>query len=149
MTSETQNQTTENSTELLDGVKILIARMGTHPEDFVPNLFGDMVQKTPKFYAVAQGLSGVVLRGDLSELFTHLTAEEKTALVVAYRAMMRQAFTAGVIARLFEEKQDEDEGLTLKYKTQGRYQKAVLAPTPSHLGTAVAKQEGAMVNPWK
>lgn len=138
MTSETQNQTTENSTELLEGVRILIDRMESTPEDFIydNDRTLHLTQYTPKFHHIAQKLDTILSGATDYNIFSHLTAEEKTALLVAYRKMMRQHFTAHVIARTFAEKEaPESNGKQVKAK--------------QYFGTAVAKQEGAMVAPWK
>lgn len=131
-------------------MRILIDRMESHPQEFIYDSHKLSIQATPKFHYIVSLLDGVLSGDTKHTILTHLTAEEKTALLVAYRKMMRQHLTAAVIARIFEKpNEDEDEGLTVKYKAQGRYQKAVLAQPPAQFGVAVAKQEGAMVNPWK
>lgn len=155
MTSETPSQTTESSTpmELLEGVRILIDRMESNPEDFIrpavaPNF--EYEQPTPKFAHISGSLEDM-LRGkeDRRDYCIHLTAEEKTALLVAYRKMMRQAFTASVIATTFDtEGKEERKRVVVKTKHSG-------------FGQAPVKREGdlveyysnnglhAQINPWK
>lgn len=137
MTSETQSQTTNNSTELLDGVKILVERMETHPEDFIYQEEG-IGARMPRFWHITDALGNVIYgKEDTPGALIHLTSEEKTALIVAYRKMMRQHFTSSVISKLYAA-QEEVETPNVTIKTRGRY--------PAGTWGAVAKQEGAQVN---
>jgi hypothetical protein len=94
---------------MLEGVQILIDRMESNPEDFVrqPRYYthGD---EAPRFMHIADALESILAGGGGRDPFMHLTAEEKAALLVAYRKMMRQAFTATVIAKLFEQKEEPE-----------------------------------------
>jgi hypothetical protein len=147
MTSETQNQTTSSSTEMLEGVRILIDRMESSPEDFVVDPHSMHLQTTPKFHFVARALEEALYGEANPTAFIHLTAEERTALLIAYRKMMRQAFTAQVIARTFAEK-DENDTQDKVYSVPMRgYGKAVA----KHPGMPVAYEAtaNAQINPWK
>lgn len=143
MTSTTPTQTTETSTptELLEGVQILIERMESAPEDFLrpptPNF--EYESPTPRFAHISGSLEDM-LRGkdDRRDFFIHLTAEEKTALLVAYRKMMRQAFTASVIATTF------DTETTPKPSPKVRVT-AKTAALGAGYGNAVLKAEGSRV----
>jgi hypothetical protein len=130
---------------MLEGVQIIIARMESHPQDFIYDSHKLSIQPTPKFHYLVSLLDGVLSGDTKHTMLTHLTAEEKTALLVAYRKMMRQHFTAAVLARIFEAP-EENEEVTLKYKTQGRYAAAQLGVLPpAQFGVAVAKPEGSAV----
>lgn len=87
---------------MLEGVQILIDRMESNPEDFIrqPGYYthGD---EAPRFMDIGDALEEVLMGHEANTRFLHLTSEEKAALLVAYRKMMRQAFTAGVIAQVF------------------------------------------------
>lgn len=87
---------------MLEGVRMLIDRMESHPEDFV--YLGNRDREAPRFQHISSALDRVLTGGDLArgDPFIHLTTEEKTALLLAYRKMQRQAFTAGIIATLFD-----------------------------------------------
>lgn len=93
---------------MLEGVQILIDRMEHFPQDFIydPNSRG-YGGHTPRFYSITQGLESVVQGHSGQDPFTHLTAEEKAALLVAYRKMTRQAFTANIIAQTFDREEKE------------------------------------------
>ena len=140
MTSETQNQTTNSSTptEFLEGVQILIDRMEAYPQDFIydqsSRAYGE---PTPRFYSVAQSLEGVIQGPPGVDPFPHLTAEEKAALLVAYRKMMRQAFTADVIAKTFDRGEPEEK--------QRRFVVQPKKSTSQVFANAPVKAEGANV----
>lgn len=99
---------------MLEGVQILIDRMEHFPQDFIydpsSRAYGG---HTPRFYNIAQGLEAVLTVDNGVDPFPHLTAEEKAALLVAYRKMMRQAFTANIIAQTFDREEKEDPRLTV------------------------------------
>lgn len=139
MTSETQNQTTSSSTPLLEGVQILIDRMEAAPQDFIYATDTLQVQHTPKFYHIASKLDSILSGADEYNILSHLTAEEKTALLVAYRKMMRQHFTASVIAQLFEPKEEpESKAKQVKISTRA-------GAITGGFGSAVIKAEGAQI----
>ncbi len=146
MTSETQSQTTSSSTPLLEGVQILIDRMESSPEDFIraPGAYDVRFDSpSPKFAHIASALEAIIQGQDPDgrDRFGHLTAEEKTALLVAYRKMMRQAFTAGVIAQLFEPKEEPEyaqKAKQVKVSTRG-------GTISGGFGSAVIKAEGAQI----
>lgn len=92
---------------MLEGVKILIDRMETCPEDFLRSP-GSYDASLPRFEHITAALDAVVHGTEPKrDMFVHLTAEEKTALLVAYRKMSRQAFTANVIAQLFDRQEEQ------------------------------------------
>lgn len=117
---------------MLEGVRILIDRMESSPEDFVVDPHSMHLQTTPKFHFVARALEEALYGEANPTAFIHLTAEERTALLIAYRKMMRQAFTAQVIARTFEDKAEEEAP-------------KLLVGTPGRLASAIAKAPGAPV----
>jgi hypothetical protein len=138
---------------MLEGVRILIDRMESSPEDFVYDTNHLHVQRTPKFYYITEAINQILEGGTKYNMFSHLTSEEKTALIVAFRKMMRQAFTAQVIARTFEDKVEEAPQLMVT-APMGIYGKAVA----KHPGAPVAyfgaeavetKTAYAQINPWK
>lgn len=170
MTSTTPTQTTETSTptELLEGVQILIDRMESSPQDFIrtsPPSY-EYESPTPRFAHISGSLEDM-LRGkdDRRDFFIHLTAEEKTALLVAYRKMMRQAFTASVIATTFDtEGKEERKRVVVKPKASGFSNAPVkMAGAPVEyyadnglpatdrqlINHEIRKQIDRQINPWK
>lgn len=138
---------------MLEGVRILIDRMESSPEDFVYDTNNVHVQRTPKFYYITDQLNQILEGGTKYNMFSHLTSEEKTALIVAFRKMMRQAFTAQVIARTFEDKAEE-EAPKLLVGTPGRLVSAIAkapgGPVAFYGAEAVeTKSAYAQINPWK
>jgi hypothetical protein len=138
---------------MLEGVRILIDRMESSPEDFVYDTNNVHVQRTPKFYYITDQINQILEGGTKYNMFSHLTSEEKTALIVAFRKMMRQAFTAQVIARTFEDKAEE-EAPKLLVGTPGRLASAIVkapgGPVAFYGAEAVeSKTAYAQINPWK
>ena len=139
---------------MLEGVRILIDRMESSPEEFVVDPHSMHLQTTPKFHFVARALEEALYGEANPTAFIHLTAEERTALLIAYRKMMRQAFTAQVIARTFAEKDENDTRDKVYSVPMGSYGKAVAkhpgAPVAYFGAEAVeSKTTYAQINPWK
>ena len=124
---------------MLDGVKILVERMETHPEDFIYQEEG-IGARSPRFWHISEALGGVLtgVESHRSHTLIHLTSEEKTALLLAYRKMVRAHFTADVIRRVYEDRA-EAETPNVVIKAKGRY-------ALGSFGQAHAKQEGDKVS---
>lgn len=120
---------------------MLIERMEACPQDFLDEDHTKMTQ--PRFAYVCRGLENMLKGNEPPTWATHLTKEEKTALLLAHRKMMRQVFTAQVIAQTFDTEPIKDERI---YKTSERYKFG--ATDPRGFGMATAKQEGASVSPY-
>lgn len=105
---------------MLEGVQILIDRMESNPEDFVrqPGYY-TLGEDAPRFIHIADALEEVLMGRTEVNRFLHLTSEEKAALLVAYRKMMRQAFTAGVISQVFGDEEKRKRVLVTKKVGQG------------------------------
>ena len=123
---------------MLEGVRILIERMESAPEDFLrpPTPDFEYDSSSPRFAHITAALDGIV-RGieDGRDPFIHLTSDEKVALLVAYRKMMRQAFTASVISQVFNPEAKPQVRVTAKSATLG-----------AGYGKAIVKAEGALVS---
>jgi len=92
--------------EMNEGIKILIDRMQTHPEDFAPPMHGrDYITRGGTWRELA-----VVAVEEKDEVFTH---EEKKAVAVALREVSRKNFTAKVLEMLAAPA--EDEAMLQKY----------------------------------
>ena len=132
-------------------MQILIDRMESNPEDFVrqPGYYtnGD---EAPRFMHIADALESILAGNDGRDPFMHLTADEKAALLVAYRKMARQAFTAYIIAQVFgdEEKRKRvlvkpkfQAGVTrTPIKAEGADAMVYYHPINELLRNAIAKQ---------
>ena len=138
---------------MLEGVRILIDRMESSPEDFVVDPHSMHLQTTPKFHFVARALEEALYGEANPTAFIHLTAEERTALLIAYRKMMRQAFTAQVIARTFEDKVEEEAPQLVPMRGYGKaVAKAPGAPIAyygSQIEEKIREHVRQEVAPWK
>ena len=76
------------SEELCDGVKMLIERMQTNPEDF---------EYDGRLYGYRNTIEEVLSNPPSHQPMWYLNETEKQALIDAYREMHKQIFTAGVV----------------------------------------------------
>lgn len=95
---------------MLDGMKIILERMKTHPEEFVNDI-------------------GISSRWENLVQHYHqvLTEEEKKAFNDGMHELRRQSFTARVLEVLMEEPTQLDPN-TYTIKTAGRFSPTVTAP---------------------
>jgi len=100
-----------NQEDFCDGVKILLARMETNPEDFdhghvdwVKNPLGTTTQQ-PKFSLVYDMLMHVVRGEDVKRWddWQVLRKEEKSALLEGFKDMLRKRFSENIMKALMEE----------------------------------------------
>lgn len=95
-----------------EGVKLLIDRMESNPEDFAERDFDDNGKMSRgKFRSIAdllrKRLSGESAAWDAMNV---LTTEEIEALTAAYLQMERKRFTNSIMAKLLAEKLEDEEG---------------------------------------
>lgn len=96
--------------ELSAGVKILIERMKTNPEDFELQDFdpGRMMQVKGRFYDYGQALKRIITGNGKKEIIEgwnewHMFSEaEQSALLEAYKTMCRNKFDAEILALLMD-----------------------------------------------
>lgn len=101
------------SEEFCDGVKILLARMETNPEDFVATEKEATGRLTrPKFHAVSELLRKAVMSQPTKsdEYWMCLSKEERHALINAYRNLKRKEFSNGVMKTLMADEKAEEPG---------------------------------------
>ena len=111
--------------------------MEAYPQDFIYTGEDARRGTTPRFHHIASGLEAILHGVEARDQFIHLTTEEKAALLVAYRKMMRQAFTAQVIATTFD--RDEPEEKQRRFVVQPK------KSTSQVFANAPVKAEGANV----
>ena len=101
-----------NQENFCDGVKILLARMETNPEDFenerhdwVKDPLGTTTTQQPKFSLVYDMLMHVVRGEDVKRWddWQVLRKEEKSALLEGFKDMMRKRFSENIMKALMEE----------------------------------------------
>lgn len=133
---------------MLEGVQILIDRMESNPEDFVrqPGYY-TLGEDAPRFIHIADALEEVLMGRADSNRFLHLTSEERAALLVAYRKMMRQAFTASVISQVFGDEHKHKRLLVTPTKVGQGFQNAPLKAEGSNVVYYGSNGE-PMINPW-
>jgi hypothetical protein len=101
--------------EFCAGVKILIERMNTNPEDFGKNEYDPSMMRTIKrkrFSEVAQMLDGLLfgskeVKADVAQHWKewgYLSKEEQDALMSAYKQMRRTEFDKQIMERVFDDK---------------------------------------------
>lgn len=133
---------------MLEGVQILIDRMESNPEDFIRQpgyyAYGD---EAPRFMHIADALESVLAGDGGRDPFMHLTSEEKAALLVAYRKMARQAFTANIIAQVFGDEHKHKRVLVTPKKVGQGFQNAPLKAEGSNVAYYGSNGE-PMINPW-
>ena len=150
------------SKDFCAGVRILIERMQTNPEDFgeddhdLPNM---RLRKQFKFSQIARRLENVITGHHKDETLAnwpewhYLTKAEQDALIEAFKAMRRTEFDKRIMERVFDDKfyerQEEEERQYVFSKTQQAQLQAQMRASQSamaqtHIGTITAGQPGAL-----
>lgn len=146
--------TTKEAPEFCAGVKILIERMETNPEDFAESEYDyarDMVKRHTRFGQIAAMLDVLVSGGKSSRHDTasswkewnYLSREEQEALLNAFRKMRRNQFDKQIMERVFDEnfyQRQEEEMLREQVRKQQAYQQLQKAQMQ------VANQTGQLAN---
>ena len=152
------------SEEFCAGVRILIERMQTNPEDFADeehDLANMRRTKMYRFGAFASRLERVITGHHKDEVLAkwpewhYLTQAEQDALIVAFKNMRRSEFDKRIMERVFDDKfyerQEEEERQYVFSKTQQaqlqaqvQANKAALAQGVNPLGAITAGQPGAV-----
>ena len=97
--------------EFCAGVKILLERMKTNPEDFGYNKLSPQTLRPiePRFGRFADLMEGVITGKDRDKLLLgwaewhYLTKEEQSALIAGFKDMRRGQFDKLVMERVFDE----------------------------------------------
>ena len=94
------------SEELCDGVKMLIERMQTNPEDF---------EYDGKLQGYSNTMEELLRKPSSHQPMWFLNESEKQALVAAYTSMFKSNFTAGVVQAILSPKPDYDFNMDRPY----------------------------------
>jgi hypothetical protein len=150
------------SEEFCAGVRILIERMQTNPEDFADeehDLANMRRTKMYRFGAFASRLERIITGHHKDEVLAkwpewhYLTQAEQDALIEAFKAMRRTEFDKRIMERVFDDKfyerQEEEERQYVFSKTQQAQLQAQMRASQSamaqtHIGTITAGQPGAL-----
>jgi len=90
------------SEEICDGVKMLIERMQTNPDDFD---FGGKLQ------GYRNTMEEVLQNPPAHQPLWFLNETEKKALITAYTNMHKQMFTTGVVQNIFNDRPEWDANM--------------------------------------
>lgn len=149
--------TAKEKPEFCAGVKILIERMETNPEDFGEDDydFASMRKiRETKFGQLAKMLDQMLTGRDKAKLLEgwaewhYLSKEEQTALLEAYKKMRRTQFDERIMKRVFDEnfyqRQEDEEKARIaaeNMKRQAAAQRLALQAQPGQL-QAIATSTG-------
>ena len=95
--------------EFCVGVKILLERMKSNPEDFELHQYDMPTMQGVKgrFYDFAQSIEGIILgtveKGKPWRDWQYFTDEERKALIEGFKAMKRTKFDEKIMERVFDE----------------------------------------------
>jgi len=106
-----------------DGVKILLARMDSHPEEFADMFLLEQASVT----GVVGGRWGGVMRS-LKDKGSFLSEEDRTALLDKYHSIQGDNFTQYIMRELLEDKKDKKSWEEIAFEaSRGRSPHKVLA----------------------
>ena len=110
--------------EFCAGVKILLERMKSNPEDFERHDYDIARDKfiDGRFYDFAKALTKVISCADdkdiLWQQWRYLTEEERQALIAGFKEMKRTKFDKETMERVFDEHYIERQRMEHQYKAQ-------------------------------
>jgi hypothetical protein len=115
--------------EFCAGVKILLERMKSNPEDFEMLDFdvATSLGVQGRFYDFAQSIEGIILgtteKGRPYRDWHYFTEEERQALIDGFKEMKRAKFDKGIMERVFDERyiERQQEQIRQQYQTQSQY----------------------------
>lgn len=130
--------------EFCAGVRILIERMKTNPEDFDEGEYdpASMYRKNQKFSMVGKWLDELVTNskaGTSWKEWHFLSKEERTALLEAYKEMRRGQFDKQIMERVFDDKFHEQQSELQMMKLR----RMALQPMTTQLSTSEAVMQAA------
>jgi hypothetical protein len=124
--------------EFCAGVKILLERMKSNPEDFelIDYDASLMHSVTGRFYDFAQAVEGVVLGKTDKDRpwkdWQYFTEEERQALIEGFKEMKRAKFDKKIMERMFDERYIERQHEELQKARQPMYYQPSHQPPPVH-----------------
>jgi len=110
--------------EFCAGVKILLERMKSNPEDFEMLDFNAATFKSieGRFYDFAKSLTKVISCDDDKDIswqqWRYFTEEERQALIAGFKEMKRTKFDKETMERVFDEQYIERQRMEHQYKAQ-------------------------------
>lgn len=125
--------------EFCAGVKILLERMKSSPEDFeLVDYDMSMLQGIQgRFYQFAISMEKMILGKEDKEHpwkdWQYFTEEERQALINGFKEMKRAKFDKGIMERVFDERYIERQHEEIQKAKQQRYYSAPLVPQPGQI----------------
>ena len=112
--------------EFSAGVKILLERMKSNPEDFeLIDYDMSLIQGVQgRFYDFAVAMEQVILgddKGNLWKDWQYFTEEERQALIAGFKEMKRTKFDKGIMERVFDEQYIERQKEAIRLSKQPIY----------------------------
>ncbi len=124
--------------EFCAGVKILLERMKSNPEDFELLDYDASLMHSVKgrFYEFAQAIEGLIL-GKIEKDrpwrdWQYFTDEERQALIEGFKEMKRVKFNNKIMERVFDERYIERQHEELRKARQPQYYHPSHQPPPVH-----------------
>jgi hypothetical protein len=124
--------------EFCAGVKILLERMKSNPEDFELLDYDASLMHSVKgrFYDFAQAVEGIVLGKTDKDRpwkdWQYFTKEERQALIDGFKEMKRAKFDKKIMERVFDEQYVERQREALQLHRQPQYYHPSHQPPPVH-----------------
>jgi hypothetical protein len=123
--------------EFCAGVKILLERMKSNPEDFELLEYDmSLIQGIQgRFFQFAVAMEQMVLGDDKGKPWKdwqYFTEEERQALITGFKEMKRAKFDKGIMERVFDEQYVERQREALQLHRQPQYYQPSHQPPPVH-----------------
>ena len=117
--------------EFCAGVKILLERMKSNPEDFeLIDYDMSLIQGVQgRFYKFANAMEQVILgddKGNPWKDWQYFTEEERQALIAGFKEMKRAKFDKGIMERVFDEQYIERQQEAIRLSKQPQFYKPSL-----------------------
>ena len=123
--------------EFCAGVKILLERMKSNPEDFELLEYDmSLIQGIQgRFFQFAVSMEQMILgddKGNPWKDWQYFTEEERQALIAGFKEMKRAKFDKGIMERVFDEQYVERQREELRKSSQPQYYHPSHQPPPVH-----------------
>lgn len=140
--------------EFCSGVKMLLERMETNPEDFEMLEYDASMMHSVrgKFYEFGKNLEAIISGNNKAETMKHfrdwhiMTKEEHNALIAGYKEMRRRKFDADVLTRLMDTDYVQRQKDHLEAERQNQYQQIYMKAQQNRAAAQVGLQNAQPYN---
>jgi len=130
--------------EFCSGVKMLLERMETNPEDFEMLEYDASMMHSVrgKFYEFGKNLESIVSGQNKADTMKHfrdwhiMTKEEHNALIAGYKEMRRKKFDADVLTRLMDTDYVQRQKDHMEAERQNQYQQIYMKSQQARIAQA-------------